>query len=339
MNTLTLRRPDDWHLHLRDGDALLDTVSAAARQFERAVIMPNLVPPLTEVDAVRRYRERIQRAGSLEPLLTLYLTDLTTPKTVAAAASEIVACKLYPAGATTNSRSGVTNVRALDPVLEEMARRGLPLLVHGEVTDPGVDIFDREAVFIERTLAPLTERHPKLKVVLEHVTTAEGVAFIRGAREGVGATITPHHLLLNRNDLLVGGIRPHHYCLPVLKREHHRRALVEAATSGDARFFLGTDSAPHARERKECACGAAGAFVAAAALELYAEVFDAAGALDQLEAFASRNGPRFYGLPVNAGTVTLRKETWRVPETLSLGNAVVVPFWAGRELSWRLVDA
>ncbi|PXX78051.1 dihydroorotase [Rivihabitans pingtungensis] len=342
-DTLTLTRPDDWHLHLRDGAALTAVLPDTARQFGRAIVMPNLKPPVTTVADAEAYRARILAAlpagMTFEPLMTLYLTDRTTPdEIVRAKASGIVhGVKLYPLGATTNSDSGVSSLEHCLPVLEKMAEVGLPFLLHGEVTDPDIDIFDREAVFIERTLAPLIARLPELRVVLEHITTAQAAEFVASASANVAATLTAHHLLMNRNAMLVGGIRPHHYCLPVLKRETHRQALLKAATSGSAKFFLGTDSAPHARHTKEAACGCAGMYTAHAALELYAEAFDSVGALDKLEAFASFNGPDFYRLPRNSGTVTLRRESWTVPATLAyLDDAPLVPLRAGETLDWKL---
>ncbi len=339
---LTLTRPDDWHLHVRDGAVLDDVVPHTARQFARAIIMPNLKPPVTTTAQAVAYRDRIVEAvpegQSFEPLMTLYLTDNLSPKEIAAAkASGVVhGVKLYPAGATTNSDSGVTDIECTYPVLEAMQKHGLPLLVHGEVTDPEVDVFDREAVFIQRHLAPLVHRFPELKVVLEHVTTRYGVEFVRSAPETVAATVTAHHLLLNRNALFQGGLRPHHYCLPVLKREEHRRALMEAATSADPKFFLGTDSAPHPRNAKESACGCAGIYTAHGALELYAEAFESAGALDKLEAFASFNGPDFYGLPRNRTAITLAKRPWDVPRDYPMGDARLVPMRAGETLAWTL---
>ena len=341
-DTLTLTRPDDWHLHLRDGPAMASVVGASARQFARAIVMPNLKPPVTTVAQARAYRRRIMdalpRRAAFEPLMTLYLTDDTRPDEIEkAAASDVVrAVKYYPAGATTNSASGVTDIRKCDAVFEAMQAARLPLLVHGEVTDPDVDVFRREAVFLELVLAPLVKRFPRLKVVVEHITTREAVAFVEEAPETIGATVTPHHLLLNRNAIFAGGIRPHHYCLPVLKREPHRRALVKAATSGNPKFFLGTDSAPHARAAKECVCGAGGIYSAHAALELYAEAFDAAGALDRLEAFASHFGADFYGLPRNSGTVKLERRAWKVPKELRFGKDTVVPLRAGESIGWRL---
>ena len=340
--TLTITRPDDWHLHLRDGAAMASVVRASARQFARAIVMPNLRPPVVTVAQARSYRRRIldalARGAAFEPLMTLYLTDATQPAEIekAAASGFVRAVKYYPAGATTHSAAGVTDIRKCDAALEAMQAHGLPLLVHGEVTDAEVDVFDRETVFIDRVLAPLVKRFPRLKVVLEHITTHEAAAFVERAPATVAATVTAHHLLLNRNAIFSGGIRPHHYCLPVLKREPHRRALVKAATSGNPKYFLGTDSAPHARAAKECACGAGGIYTAHAALELYAEAFERAGALDRLEAFASHFGADFYGLPRNTGTVKLEKRAWRVPKELELGDATVVPLRAGESIGWRL---
>ncbi len=343
MKRITLIRPDDWHIHLRDGAALQTTVPHAAHQFARAIVMPNLRPPVITTGSARAYRERILAAVpaglAFEPLMTLYLTDNTTAEEIRAARDSgiVHGVKLYPAGATTNSDSGVTDLERVYPALEAMAETGLPLLVHGEVTGPEVDIFDRELRFIEDRLAPLLQRYPGLRVVLEHITTRDAVEFVRAAPESVAATITAHHLLLNRNHMLVGGIRPHHYCLPVLKRETHRQALVEAATSGEPRFFLGTDSAPHAREDKESACGCAGMYTAPSAIELYAEAFDAAGALDRLEDFASRFGPAFYGLPVNGDTITLEQTDWELPTSYPFGDTSVVPLRAGATVHWRRV--
>ena len=340
--SIEITRPDDWHLHLRDGAAMADVVGFSARQFARAVVMPNLKPPVVMTEQALAYRERILAAlpeGSrFEPLMTLYLTDRTTPDEIARAKASgvVVACKLYPAGATTNSESGVTDIPRLKPVLEAMREVGMPLLVHGEVTEEAVDIFDREPVFIERVLRPLIDQVPGLKIVLEHVTTAEAVNFVRSGPETLAATITPHHLLYNRNAILAGGIRPHFYCLPVLKRERHRLALVEAATSGHPRFFLGTDSAPHAVGSKECSCGCAGIFSAHAALEAYAEVFDRAGALDRLEGFASRHGPDFYGLPRNQERIRLIRASWTLPERYAFGDSQVVPMCAGETIGWRI---
>ncbi len=340
--TLTLIRPDDWHLHLRDGEMLSQVVSDTARCFQRAIVMPNLKPPVTTVAAAAAYRQRILDAlpsgMAFEPLMTLYLTDNTSPDEIRrAAASDFVhAVKYYPAGATTNSDSGVTDLRHTHRALAAMQEADLPLLLHGEVTDPEIDIFDREAVFIERHLKPLVRDFPELRMVLEHVTTSDAVEFVQSASDRVAATITVHHLLLNRNAMFDGGLRPHHYCLPIIKREAHRRALVEAATSGNPKFFLGTDSAPHPRGAKESDCGCAGVYSAPAALELYAEVFEDAGALDQLEGFASTHGPAFYGLPRNCGTITLERDGWTVPETVGDAQALVVPLRAGRNLRWKL---
>jgi dihydroorotase len=342
---LELLRPDDWHLHLRDGAALVDLVPATARQFARAIVMPNLRPPITTVAQASAYRDRILAAVpqglAFEPLMTLFLTSGTTVADVEAAAADphVHAIKLYPAGATTNADAGVAELAALVEVLRAMERCGLPLLVHGESIDPRVDVFDREAVFVRDTLAPLLDRHPQLRVVLEHVTTAQAVAFVRGAGANVAATITAHHLLYDRNAMFAGGIRPHMYCLPVLKRARHREALLAAAISGDPKFFLGTDSAPHARPTKEAACGCAGVFTAHAAIELYAEAFEAADALDRLEGFASRFGPAFYGLPPNRERMRLRREPWSVPTSLPLAGSELVPLRAGEQVAWRIVEA
>ncbi len=339
--TLTIRRPDDWHVHLRDGDILAGVAPFTARQFARAIVMPNLSPPVTSIDAARAYRERIVSAtgSGFTPLMTAYLTDATDPAELLRGHTEGVftAAKLYPAHATTGSAHGVTDVAALAPVLAAMERAGMPLLVHGEVTDHAVDVFDREAEFIERTLARLVRDFPALKVVFEHITTADAVAFVDAAGPNVAATITPQHLHLNRNAMLVGGIRPHTYCLPVLKRETHRLALRKAATSGSAKYFLGTDSAPHEVSTKESSCGCAGIFNAPFALESYAAVFEEEGALDKLEAFASENGPRFYGLPLNEGTVTLERSAITVPGSIDANGTTIVPFHAGETLNWRLV--
>ena len=340
--SLTITRPDDWHAHLRDGELMESVVGATARQFARAIVMPNLKPPIVTTKQAQAYRERIRAAlpkkSAFEPLMTLYLTDDTPPAEIerARAAGFVKAVKYYPAGATTNSASGVTDIRKVEAVLEAMQGAGMPLLVHGEVTDPEVDVFDRETVFLERTLAPLVKRFPKLKIVLEHITTHEAAAFVERAPENVAATITAHHLLMNRNALFSGGLRPHHYCLPVLKREPHRRALVKAATSGNPRFFLGTDSAPHTRGNKEMDCGHAGIYTAHAALELYAEAFEIAGALDKLEGFASHFGADFYGMPRNKGKVKLEKAQWKVPAEYPFGAETVVPLRAGQTLGWRL---
>ena len=342
MPTLSLIRPDDWHLHLRDGAALATVVSHTARQFARAIVMPNLKPPVTTAAQAAAYRERILAAVppglTFAPLMTLYLTDNTPAAEIdrAKGSGLVHAVKYYPAGATTNSDAGVTAIENCFAVLARMEETGLPLLVHGEVTDAEVDIFDRERVFIERVLAPLLQRFPRLRLVLEHITTLEGVQFVDSMGPNVAGTLTAHHLLMNRNALLAGGVRPHHYCLPVLKREAHRRALVQAATSGNPKFFLGTDSAPHARNTKEAACGCAGCYTALNALELYAEVFEAGGALARLEAFASFHGADFYGLPRNTETITLEQASWRVPESLPFGNDVLVPLRAGESLRWKL---
>jgi dihydroorotase len=342
MNELTLTRPDDWHLHVRDGAALACVVPHTARQFGRAIIMPNLKPPVTTTAQALAYRERILAAVpagvDFTPLMTLYLTDNTPAEEIHRARDSglVHAVKLYPAGATTHSDAGVTDLCKPAAALEAMAEVGLPLLVHGEVTDAEVDVFDREAVFIERHLAPLVERLPGLKVVLEHITTRQGIEFVQATSDTVAGTLTAHHLLLNRNAMFSGGLRPHHYCLPVLKRETHRKALVAAAISGSPKFFLGTDSAPHPRNAKESACGCAGMYSAHAAIELYAEAFEAAGALDRLEAFASHYGPDFYGLPRNRARITLRREDWQVPDAYPLGSESLVPLYAGQTLHWRL---
>ena len=339
---LTITRPDDWHLHLRDGDLLTGTVPATARQFARAVIMPNLVPPVTTVTQALDYRQRIMAAvgngQNFNPLMALYLTQQTTVAMIEEAAKneQVIGFKLYPAGATTNSASGVTDIHALKDVFAEMARLGVPLLIHGEVTDADIDIFDREKVFIQRFLEPLHTAHPKLKIVLEHITTKDAVDFVLAANANVAATITPQHLLMNRNHLLVGGVRPHHYCLPILKRSTHQQALQQAALSGNPKFFLGTDSAPHAQDKKETACGCAGCYSAPAALELYAELFELFDAIDKLEGFASHFGADFYGLPRNTDTVTLVKKTWTVPEKVQIGGQPFVPYWAGDNLRWSM---
>ena len=340
--TLTLRRPDDWHLHLRDGEEMRAVVGFTAHRFGRAIIMPNLKPPVTTVPLARAYRDRIIAAlptdCRFEPLLTLYLTEQMKPAEIDAARASgfIAGVKLYPAGATTHSAAGVLAIERVFGVLERMAETGLPLLVHGEVVDPDIDVFDREERFIERVLAPLVERMPRLKIVLEHITTRAGAQFVRQARPGVAATITPQHLLLNRNALLAGGIRPHHYCLPVLKREQDRMALLEAAISGSPKFFLGTDSAPHERSAKESGCGCAGMFTAHAALELYAEAFESAGRLDRLQGFASEFGADFYGLPRNPDSITLIRENWLSPSSIAFGAGTLVPFRAGENVAWRL---
>lgn len=340
--TLSLIRPDDWHLHLRDGAAMRDVIHDTARQFGRAIVMPNLKPPVATTDDAIAYRDRLLAAlpagSSFQPLMTLYLTrDLTAEEIFKAKASGVVfAVKHYPAGATTNSDAGVVNILDYPHLLEALEAADLPLLVHGEVVDPAVDIFDRERVYLETILSRVVEAYPRLRVVLEHITTAEAARFVAEAPATVVATITAHHLLLNRNAMLVGGIRPHHYCLPVLKRERHRLALLEAAVSGNTKFFLGTDSAPHAQETKETACGCAGMYTAHTAIELYAEAFESAGALERLEAFASFHGPDFYRLPRNTDRITLRRERWNVPDSLPFGNSRLVPFRAGGELGWRL---
>jgi len=336
IETLTIRRPDDWHVHLRDGDMLKRVAPFTARQFARAIVMPNLVPPITSVQAANAYRDRIvAAAGSgFTPLMTCYLTNDTNADELARGFKEgaWIAAKLYPAGATTNSASGVTDIRNIYPALERMQGIGMVLCVHGEVTDPEVDVFDREAVFIERVLKPLIGDFPDLKIVFEHITTVDAAEFVMASGPNLAATVTPHHLLINRNALFAGGLRPHAYCLPVAKREAHRLAVREAATSGSPQFFLGTDSAPHARAAKESACGCAGIFNAPFALESYASMFDEDGRLDQLEAFASENGPRFYGLPLNEDTVTLERAETEVPDEIS----GIVPFHAGETLRWRL---
>lgn len=338
---LTITTPDDWHLHLRDGDNMRSVVPHSAAHFARAIIMPNLVPPVTTTKLALQYKSRILGAlphGSpFDPLMTLYLTDNTPPEDVAAAREAgVVAFKLYPAGATTNSDSGVTSFDRVLPALRAMADLGMPLLVHGEVTDDDVDMFDREAVFIGRKLAPLLERVPDLRVVMEHITTQDAAEFVARAPDNVAATVTPQHMLLNRNALFVKGLRPHNYCLPVLKRERHREAVAAAATSGSPKFFLGTDSAPHARHTKEAPCGCAGVFSAPIALALYATAFEQAGALDKLEGFASFHGPDFYRLPRNSGKVTLVRESWRIPEEYGFGGSAVVPMWAGQDIDWNV---
>ncbi|CCQ11678.1 Dihydroorotase [Pseudoalteromonas luteoviolacea B = ATCC 29581] len=341
---ITITRPDDWHIHLRDGAVLKDTVRDAGRYMARAIIMPNLVPPATDTTSALAYRDRIlaAREGSaFEPLMVLYLTDKTTPDEIrkAKATGKIVAAKLYPAGATTNSDSGVTDIENIFPVLEAMQDVGMLLLVHGEVTDSSIDIFDREKVFLETKLSKVVDAFPSLKIVLEHITTQDAVEFVLAASDNVAATITAHHLLYNRNHMLAGGIRPHYYCLPILKRNTHQQALIAAATSGNKKFFLGTDSAPHAKDKKEAACGCAGAYTAHAAIELYAEAFDDANALDKLEGFASFFGPDFYGLPRNTDTITLERQAWKVPEGYPLGDTVVVPIKAGAEIEWTVTQA
>ncbi|RYY94053.1 MAG: dihydroorotase [Comamonadaceae bacterium] len=339
---LTITRPDDWHLHVRDGAAMASVVPHSAAQFARALIMPNLRPPVTTAALAQAYRDRILAAvpagNGFQPLMSLYLTDNLAPEEIVRAkAAGVVALKLYPAGATTNSDAGVTDIRKTYRTLEAMQREGLLLLVHGEVTDPDIDIFDREAVFLERQLAPLRKDFPELKIVVEHITTREAAHYVRDAGPYTAGTITCHHLLYNRNAIFTGGIRPHYYCLPVLKREVHRQALVEAATSGSPRFFLGTDSAPHPALLKEHALGCAGCYTALSAMELYAEAFDNAGALDKLEGFASFHGADFYGLPRNTGTLTLEKSAWQLPETVPFGEAELKPLRGGETLAWRVV--
>ena len=342
-DTITLRRPDDWHLHLRDGAMLAAVVPYTARQFARAIVMPNLVPPVTKVASARAYRVRILSAlphrADFTPLMTCYLTDATDPQEVSRGYEEgiFAAVKLYPAHATTNSALGVTDMARISPVLEHMAKIGMPLLIHGEVTDPEVDVFDREAVFIDRVLDPLRRRLPELRIVLEHITTEEAVGYVEAGGANLAATVTAHHLVINRNAIFTGGIRPHLYCLPIAKREKHRQALRRVATSGNPRFFLGTDSAPHPISAKETACGCAGIFTASCAFEIYAEVFEEEGALDRLEAFAALNGPAYYRLPVNETRVTLRREPFAVPEHIGEGENALVPYRAGDTLRWRLV--
>ena len=345
MTTLALRRPDDWHLHLRDGAHMAAVLPFTAARFARALVMPNLKPPMTTTRALGEYRARILAAlptGSrFEPLMTLYLTDRTPPEEIRRAKDSgyVIGAKLYPAGATTHSESGVTSIDSTWPTLEAMAEHGLVLQVHGEVTDPAVDVFDREMAFIDQVLTRILDRVPGLKVVFEHITTAAAAVFVQGARDGVAASITPQHLLMTRNAIFDGGLRPHHFCLPVLKRERDREALLAAATGVDPRFFLGTDSAPHARHAKEAACGCAGIFSAHAAIELYAEAFEQAGRLDRLEAFASERGADFYGLPRNEERIALRREPWKVPERYAFGDDELVPLRGGAELAWRLVTA
>jgi dihydroorotase len=338
--TLTIRRPDDWHVHLRDGEMLRAVAPYTARQFARAIVMPNLVPPVTSPEAAGAYRERIVAVAGpgFTPLMTCYLTDETNPDEIGRGFADGVwiAAKLYPAGATTNSASGVTDIRNIYPVLERMQAIGMVLCVHGEVTDPDVDVFDREAVFIDRMLSRVVGDFPELKIVLEHITTEDAAGFVESAGPNVAATVTPQHLIINRNAIFAGGLRPHAYCLPVAKREKHRLAVRKAATSGSAKFFLGTDSAPHAREAKESGCGCAGIFNAPFALESYAAVFEAEDALDRFEAFASENGPRFYGLPLNEGTVTLKRTEVQVPDCIESDGIKLVPFHAGETLPWRL---
>jgi dihydroorotase len=342
--TLTITQPDDWHLHLRDSDALQTTVAHTARVFARAIVMPNLKPPVTTVSEAIAYRQRIlacaPRGSAFDPLMTLYLTDQLDPEEVKRAHADdcVHAIKFYPAGATTNSEKGVAELECVYPALEKMAELGLPLLVHGEVTDTSIDIFDREQVFIDRVLAPLIQKFPALKIVLEHITTKDAVDFVTEQGENIAATITPHHLLLNRNDLLAGGVRPHFYCLPVLKRNIHQQALIKAATGGNSKFFLGTDSAPHSRETKETSCGCAGIYSAHAALELYAEVFEAQNALDKLEGFASHFGADFYGLPRNKSQIRLLKKPSAIPAWFPLGSGTVVPLRANASTAWSIEE-
>jgi dihydroorotase len=345
VSDLTITRPDDWHVHLRDGAALPHTCADMARYFGRAIVMPNLTPPVATVADALAYRDRILAAmenlpRQFDPLMTLYLTDTTSPEEIekAAATEGIHAVKLYPAGATTNSAAGVNDLTALYPTLEAMQKADLPLLVHGEVTEHDIDIFDREKAFIDQHLSPIAETFPGLRIVFEHITTADAVQFVESSSASVAATITAHHLLFNRNDMLVGGIRPHYFCLPVLKRNIHQQALLKAATSGNTKFFLGTDSAPHTTRSKESDCGCAGIYTAHAALELYAQVFEQENALDKLENFASHYGPDFYHLPRNADTVTLRKEAWSVPPALPLGDDQLTPLFAGEEIQWKVVQ-
>ena len=342
MQTLTITRPDDLHLHVRDDAGLMSVVPHTANQFARAIIMPNLKSPVTTVDMALAYRERILSAcpegNSFQPLMTLYLTDNTSAEEIAQAAESehVYAVKLYPSGATTNSDAGVSDIKKTHTALAAMQELGLPLLIHGEATDPNIDVFDREAVFIHEQLIPLLDKFPDLKIVLEHITTADAADFVLKAPDNIAATITAHHLLMNRNAMFKGGMRPHHYCLPILKREEHRKVLVDVATSGNKKFFLGTDSAPHAQDAKESACGCAGMYTAHAALELYAEAFELAGKLDMFEGFASFHGADFYGLPRNTGTITLEKKPWQVPDNYPLGNEKVIPLYAGEKLNWAI---
>lgn len=342
MTDLTIQTPDDWHLHFRDGDMLQETVPATARCFRRAVVMPNLVPPVTTGELASAYRERILAArpanSAFEPIMTIYLTDTTTAQDIKAAkAAGVLAAKMYPAGATTNSHSGVSSLSSLYPVLAALVENDMLLLVHGEVTEAHVDIFDREKVFIEQHLSQIVAKFPDLRIVLEHITTADAVEFVSKSSANVAATITPQHLMLNRNDMLVGGIRPHNYCLPVLKRATHQQALRAIVASGNPKFFLGTDSAPHAKHRKESACGCAGCYSAWSAIELYAQVFEELGALDKLEGFASHYGADFYRLPRNSGTITLTRETWQIPDEITLPDgSPIVPFFAGQQVNWKL---
>ena len=344
MTTLEITRPDDWHVHLRDQQALTHTVPAMARYFGRTIVMPNLLPPISNAQQAMAYRERIMAAQAhcdrqVEPLMVIYLTDNTSAEDIRAAkAAGVVACKLYPAGATTNSDSGVTDVANIYPALETMQQEGLRFLLHGEVTDSHIDIFDREKIFIDRTLSQLAKDFPELPMVMEHITTSEAAQFVSAASDKIAATITAHHLLYNRNDMLAGGIRPHYYCLPILKRNSHQQALIEAATSGSPKFFLGTDSAPHTQDKKEASCGCAGSYTAYAAIELYAQAFEQAGALDKLEGFASHFGPDFYGLARNPDTIQLQKMPWQVPAHLPLGDDQLVPLCAGETLQWQVIS-
>jgi dihydroorotase len=343
MTSITLTQPDDWHLHVRDGDVLPDVLKETARCFGRAIIMPNLVPPVTTTDLALAYRERILAAlpqdSKFTPLMTLYLTDNTRPDEIKTAQNSgfVHAVKYYPAGATTNSDSGVTDLKHTYRVLEQLSKHKMPLLVHGEVTDPDVDIFDREKVFIERELIPVVKDFPELRIVFEHITTRYAADFVLQAPDNIGATITPHHLLYNRNAMFKGGIRPHYYCLPVLKHEQHRQSLIQAATSGNPKFFLGTDSAPHSIGKKETACGCAGIYNAPVAIELYAEIFEQADALDKLESFASINGANFYNLPVNTRTITLEKSSWSVPEIKPFGREKISPLCSGEQINWQVI--
>lgn len=344
MDSINIIKPDDWHIHLRDGEALQRTVTDAARQFSRAIVMPNLVPPVTKVEDAYAYRKRIiqqiPQGNQFNPLMTLYLTDNTSPQEIEDAVKSgfVKAVKLYPSGATTNSDSGVTDIFALAPVFKVMEELDLPLLIHGEVVDSSVDIFDREKYFIDQVLCKLIAAYPRLRIVMEHITTKDAVEFILQTEHPIAATITAHHLLFNRNDLLVGGIKPHFYCLPILKRNTHQQSLLEAATSGSPRFFLGTDSAPHSFEKKESACGCAGCYTAYSAIELYAMAFDQVGKIDQLENFASINGPTFYQLPINTETIQLKKKPWTLPKSLDFGDSVITPLLSGEEITWQRVN-
>lgn len=343
INELHIRRPDDWHVHLRDGAMLPHTTAAMARYFGRVIVMPNLVPPVLTTEQALNYRERIIAAQqncerAFTPLMVLYLTDNTRPEEITAAknSGSVFAAKLYPAGATTNSDSGVTDLQRIYPALESLQKHGMPLLVHGEVTDASIDVFDREKIFIDRHLKTIVRDFPELKIVFEHITTADAVAFVKESSANIGATITAHHLLYNRNHMLAGNIRPHFYCLPILKRGDHQRALIAAATSGNPKFFLGSDSAPHVRSKKEASCGCAGCYTAYAAIELYTEAFDRAGALDKLEAFASFYGPDFYGMPRNSDYITLQRKAWSAPAQLPLGDDIVIPLRAGEAIEWQV---